>query len=356
MNKEDKENEMQYSKKRLIKNITTNYLQLEQSIVNQLYMTNDLHGTTAGGAREDVWREMFETIIPKKFVIESSVFIIDSNFYDDSDKSRKGVSNEVDLAIIDEMYTPYIFRYGKLKFVPIEAVAAVVECKSQSSDFDGLANWSKQINELKASTKGIARVQHGLISGGMTSQKGVKPLKIFCGLGKKHSKNLETWFDFVILAHKKDAIIDEISMTETKLEITTSQINKTLNEWNQQLNDLEKPVKSTPQKEEKKVINIDSNERDVSQISEMLQNVKFTFEDARIPKEAKYLEYTLEKYKVSEQDKDISLLTFNFQLNQLLMIINNPILFPHLAYVDMFKKGLKIGSDNDGGGENGTSE
>ena len=32
----------------------------------------------------------------------------------------------------------------------------------------------------------------------------------------------------------------------------------------------------------------------------------------------------------------LSLLTFHFQLNQLLMLINNPMMFPHLAYVKMF--------------------
>ena len=48
---------------------------------------------------------MFKRIIPKKFVIEQSVFLIDS---------KGNVSNGVDLAIFDEMYTPYIFRYYDL--------------------------------------------------------------------------------------------------------------------------------------------------------------------------------------------------------------------------------------------------
>ena len=46
---------------------------------------------------------------------------------------------------------------------------------------------------------------------------------------------------------------------------------------------------------------------------------------------------SLKDYEVlDENEENISLLTFNFQLNQLLMLINNPILFPHRAYVKMF--------------------
>ena len=61
---------------------------------------------------------MFKRIISPKFVIEQSVFLIDS---------KGNVSNGVDLAIFDEMSTPYIFRYYDLKFIPLEAMAVVVE-------------------------------------------------------------------------------------------------------------------------------------------------------------------------------------------------------------------------------------
>ena len=100
-------------KEKIIPDIITNYQQLESSIVEQLYMKHALHGTTIGTEREEVWSQVFEAILPKKFVIERSVFIIDS---------QENVSHEVDLAIFDETYTPYIFRYGRIKFIPIEAL------------------------------------------------------------------------------------------------------------------------------------------------------------------------------------------------------------------------------------------
>lgn len=46
---------------------------------------------------------------------------------------------------------------------------------------------------------------------------------------------------------------------------------------------------------------------------------------------------SIQSYKVHNQDgENISLLSFNFQFNQLLMLINNPMLFPHQEYVNMF--------------------
>ena len=47
-------------------------------------------------------------------------------------------------------------------------------------------------------------------------------------------------------------------------------------------------------------------------------------------------EKSLSQYQVLENGSELSLMTFNFQLNQILMLINNPILFPHIAYVNMF--------------------
>lgn len=77
-------------------------------------------------------------------------------------------------------------------------------------------------------------------------------------------------------------------------------------------------------------------------------------------------QYNLDAYQVNyEEGKNVSLLSFNFQLNQLLMIINNPILFPHYAYARLFsndkadtvketKTGKKAKSQKGGkdGGEN----
>lgn len=132
--------------KGIITQIKDNYVQLEQSITKQLKMAAAKHHVTSGTFREDIWKSMFEQIIPKKFSIEQSVFIIDS---------EGGVSKEVDLAIFDEQYTPYIFRYGRIKYIPIEAVAVVIQCKSKNLSTKDLVEWSRSISKLKTSLKSI---------------------------------------------------------------------------------------------------------------------------------------------------------------------------------------------------------
>ena len=44
----------------------------------------------------------------------------------------------------------------------------------------------------------------------------------------------------------------------------------------------------------------------------------------------------LADYEVTRLGEKVNLLTLNLQLNQLLMLINNPMLFPHIAYAEMF--------------------
>ena len=83
--------------------IAKNYKDIETSIVNQLLLEVPNHYPTEGSYREAVWESLFKMVVPRKYCIEQGVFIIDAFGH----KSR-----EVDLAIFDELYTPYIFNYG----------------------------------------------------------------------------------------------------------------------------------------------------------------------------------------------------------------------------------------------------
>lgn len=326
----------------IIDNIIENYIDMEQSIVNQLKLSNKLHPTTTGTCREDVWLELFNMIIPKKFVIEHSIFIIDS---------KRNISKEVDLAIIDNTYTPYIFQYGRLKYVPIEAVAAVAECKSTSLFFQkadetrgikegGMKAWCSSIEKLQTTRKSIARMANSIVVDGMTDEKetdkpdkkftqtATRPIRIFCGyetdLTKEQERQIKEFFDFTLIARIQTKTDEKgnknIKIKEPdKIEITTKKSNS-LDDWYLQLDHFEIAQKKLHGKEVKNEEHIMKNK--------LLEN------------------YHLEDLEVKKDEKIISLLTFNFQLNQLLMLINNPILFPHLAYAEMFNgKGQEVFSD-----------
>lgn len=293
-------------------NIIENYTQLETSIVNQLSLCNKLHPTTTGTLREDIWLQLFEMIVPKKFVIEHSIFIIDSKGH---------ISKEVDLAIIDNMYTPYIFQYGRLKYVPIEAVAAVVECKSTTIPYkikegDGekvtevMPGWCESISALRTSRNSVVRMATGLVVKGESynskgkslfesMQKSTRPIRIFCGyktdLSGGKGTELEKFFDFLLIAKEKGS--------DKKIEVILSK-KDLFKEWYVELN---------------LYGGMELNEAMVDTLNTLSSET-----------------HSMEKLKVKQEGKEISLLSFNFQLNQLLMILNNPILFPHFSYAALF--------------------
>lgn len=274
-------------KNKIIKNIKENYAKMEEEIVNQLYFAGH-HGSTVGRYRERIWNEMYKNILPKKFVIEQSVFLVDS---------QGKVSNEVDLAIFDETYTPYIFRYDDLKFIPIEAVAVVVECKSTSINDEQIEAWVQSISELKTSPsqRSFVRTINGITFGSAPSQSATRPLRILCCLNNKYEEEMSKLFDVVIRAQED----------EKKLNITWSKKQDTLFDWYWCLNHAEE-----------------------------------TKTDEKIPGREEAEKHNLDNYKVSSgnSERSLSLMTFNFQLNQILMLINNPMLFPHLDYVKMFNR------------------
>lgn len=270
---------------KIIKNIKENYASLEEGIVNQLYFAGH-HGSTIGHYREKIWSEMYKNILPKKFVIEQSVFLIDS---------QGNVSNEVDLAIFDETYTPYIFRYYDLKFIPIEAVAVVVECKSTSMNAEQMGAWVQNISGLKTSSsqQSFVRTIREITSNTAPTQPATRPLRILCCLNDEYKMEMSEFFDVVIRAQKD----------EKKLNIKWSEEQENLFDWYWCLNHAEE--------------------------TDAVMNIKGGEEAA---------EHNLDEYKVFSGNSELSLMSFNFQLNQILMLINNPMLFPHLDYVKMFNR------------------
>ncbi len=278
---------------RTIRNIKENFERTEKDIVNKLYFKTP-HGSTIGWHRETVWGEMFKNMIPRKFVVEHSVFIIDS---------YGNVSKEVDLAIFDETYTPYIFSYGELTFIPVEAVSVVIECKSTSMDQKGLEEWANSIKHLKTSKRSRVRTINKIVRGEnspILTQTATRPLRILCCLNNNKIANNalgedDKMFDVVIRANAD----------EEKMHIELDEQKKSLYDWFISLNH--------------------------AGGLECEESLKADWKDAVGDAE-------LGDYRVHHEGRELSLLTFNLQLNQLLMLINNPMLFPHIAYAEMFDR------------------
>ena len=299
----------------IIKDIKENYLKMERELATQLNYDVTNHQLTAGSYREEIWVNFFRRIVPKKFNIARSVFIIDSN---------QNVSNEVDIAIYDEQYTPYIFNYGLIKFIPVEAVAAVIQCKSRKLVAKNLKEWADSIDVLKTSNDSIVRLATYIHIGKLQEegsrnnaiQTATRPIKILCHIpvdetNTDNSKGRDK-FDIVIEAYQN-------SKSDKNKDKNTSK--EASHEGN---------------------LNITFADKDLLKV---LQKYNQADKDDSLETSGKNFEKLKERkigdYKVGNKTKEYTLLSFIFQFNQILMMINNPMFFPHKAYVDMFNKDIQ---------------
>ena len=322
----------------IVNKIKENYINIGNILCGELDLLSSHQGLT-GHVREDSWIDFFRKIIPQKFAIEKSVIIIDST---------GKVSKEVDIAVFDNQYTPYLFNYGNLKFIPIEAVSVVIECKSTQFKKNQLKEWSKSIKSLKSVATGIARTINGGVIGLNKTQSATTPITILAGMfdAKEETiENVKNYFDFVIYYsnNKRD--------NQKSIKLVSFYEEKKLGWWMDKLNRHDSTPFDTEKLEDVMEANLYNNIDDRGVVINSLDKETFDFFDTyhnylkienieeNIIKDNtestiknNIINNTLEDFDVS----DNPLLSLNFKLNQLLMLINNPMMFPHLAYVKMF--------------------
>ena len=77
------------------------------------------HPGTNGDASENVWIDLFQTYLPKRYQA-AKAHVVDSN---------GNFSEQIDVVIFDRQYSPFIFSYEGQKIIPAESVYAVFEVK-----------------------------------------------------------------------------------------------------------------------------------------------------------------------------------------------------------------------------------
>lgn len=296
----------------VFRKIYDNYNYVNNMMVEEMDIASK-HGGLTGNHREEMWIKLFRSIIPKKFSIAQGVMIIDS---------YGKVSKEVDIAVFDEQYTPYVFQYNTLKFIPIEAVAIVIECKSKDFSDKELIEWADCIGKLKTRRSGIARIVSGYATGITNkSQINTQPIKILASLKsnarestlEKNKEKLGDYFDFIIQKTQGD-------MEEFQVSIKYE--DKALGWWANRLNMWEEGI-------------IDKNSDEP-----LHTNLPIT-KELRSDAGLKFKEDSDRDLTNTLKDLEVTgnpLLSLNLQLNQLLMLINNPMLFPHFEYAKRFNK------------------
>lgn len=77
------------------------------------------HPGTKGDGSENVWLDLFNTYLPKRYQAIKA-HIVDSN---------GSFSDQIDIAIFDRQYSPFVFTYKGQNIIPIESVYAIFEVK-----------------------------------------------------------------------------------------------------------------------------------------------------------------------------------------------------------------------------------
>lgn len=77
------------------------------------------HPGTKGDGSENVWLELFQTYLPKRYKA-AKAHVVDS---------QGNFSDQLDVVIFDRQYSPFVFIYQEQIIIPAESVYAVFEAK-----------------------------------------------------------------------------------------------------------------------------------------------------------------------------------------------------------------------------------
>ncbi len=81
------------------------------------------HPGTKGTASENVWLELLEKYLPRRYQA-ASAHVVDC---------KGQFSDQIDVVVFDRQYSPFIFNYEGQKIIPAESVYAVFETKQSIS-------------------------------------------------------------------------------------------------------------------------------------------------------------------------------------------------------------------------------
>lgn len=77
------------------------------------------HPTSKGDALENTWIEWLRRYLPNRYSVDKAIII----------DSLGNLSDQIDLVIYDQQYTPFVLRQNEICYIPAEGVYAVFEVK-----------------------------------------------------------------------------------------------------------------------------------------------------------------------------------------------------------------------------------
>ena len=125
------------------------------------------HTVTKGNFTERNWINWLNKYLPKRYKTDNA-FIIDFN---------SKISDQIDLVIYDQQYSPFVLNQNGIKYIPAESVYAIFEIKQEfnKKHFDYSVKKIKSVRLLERTNAHITHAQ-----GKLTEPK--KPFEIIGGI------------------------------------------------------------------------------------------------------------------------------------------------------------------------------
>jgi hypothetical protein len=130
-------------------NIQSLFNGLQKQMEAQLNTNRDniLHPGTKGDSLENVWIEWLRKYMPNRYSIDKAIII----------DSEGQLSDQIDLVIYDQQYTPFVFTQNGVHYIPAEGVYAVFEVKP---DLEGSSIYKgKNISHIEYAGRKIESVR-----------------------------------------------------------------------------------------------------------------------------------------------------------------------------------------------------
>jgi len=140
------------------------FLALQKQMIARLSSERDIifHPGTKGDATELNWLDWLRTYIPKRYCVDKA-FIIDS---------EGSISDQIDLVVYDQHYSPFVFNQDSAIYVPAESIYAVFEIK-QDLTKECIEYTGKKIESVRISKRTSKPIVH---AGGVYKARDLTPI------------------------------------------------------------------------------------------------------------------------------------------------------------------------------------
>ncbi len=146
-----------YSEEKLIKykkmiDLKELFGSMQREMLDSLPVNREFisHAGSMGDATEVRWIEFLNTYLPDRYDVDKAIVI----------DSQGNVSDQIDIVVYDNLYTPFIFNKDGFKYVPVESVYAVFEVKQ---DLEGYIEYAA--NKVE-SVRRLQRTSIDMVSSG----------------------------------------------------------------------------------------------------------------------------------------------------------------------------------------------